>query len=90
MPTKAERRLANHQRRALAAMKQRPLPIADQQLRAMAYAEGKSDRYPTAPQYDPLLDVRGDASLKGTPQPVFIFPRFKSGRCWFTPPVACR
>lgn len=93
--TNAQRREANQKRRELAAMKQRPLPMRDKirggQLdRAERNAAAKAERYPRPPVYDPLAAVRGDPSTKGIPQPVFIWPRFKSGSLWFTPPVACR
>lgn len=61
--------------------------------------EEKARHGPTLPEpksvhppvyYDPNASVRGNPSDKGTSQPVFVYPRFKSDTIWFTPPVACR
>lgn len=88
--TTADRHEANRTRRELTAMKQRVLPIEEQQKRAAARESDRSATYPKPPRYDPLAAVSGNPADKGTPQPVFIVPRFKSGSLWFTPPVACR
>lgn len=77
--TTADRREANRKRRELAAMKQRVLPIEEQRGRAAARQAEVSANYPKPPRYDPLVAVRGNQTDKGTPQPVFIIPRFKSG-----------
>ncbi len=50
----------------------------------------KLAEYPKPPVYDATAAVRGRPEDRNTPQPVFIWPRFKSGSVWFTPPVACR
>ncbi len=97
--TNAQRREANVRRRELTAMKQRPLPMRDKDAdgngigqldRAERNAAAKAERYPRPPLYDATAAVRGRPEDRNTPQPVFIFPRFKSGRAWFTPPVPCR
>jgi hypothetical protein len=39
-------------------------------------------------RYDQRVSVAGNPASRGTPQPVFILPRFRSGILLFTPPVA--
>ncbi len=97
--TNAQRREANQKRRELAAFKQQPLPLGDdsdpeyrdtQRSRRLKNLAEKLECYPKPPVNDHFAAVRGNPRYKGTPQPVFITPRFKSGVLWFTPPVACR
>lgn len=75
------RRRRNEARRLLAAQKQEPLPLEEQQARAAARAE--ANRHPL-PKYDPFLDVRGDPALRGEPFVLFR-PRFRSN--WYTLPT---
>ena len=57
MPHTARRnRRANERRRQLAAERQRPLPLAEQQRRAALRAAEHAARYPVAPTYRDIPD----------------------------------
>lgn len=61
-------------------IEQKPLPLLVQQERHAANVASKKLRYLFPPEYNERIGIRGNPSDRGTSQPVFIYPRFRSGK----------